>query len=82
MLARLVGHFSNIVSDLTSHPRGHGFLTIVAGTCVLGRQFEVMARNPGPAIALWLLGSGLWVILIYAFFTAVTAIPSRRSKRA
>lgn len=72
LLARLVWHFPNVISDLTSHARGNGFFTIVAGTCVLGRQFEIIAHNPSPAIGLWLLGTGLWVVLMYAFFTAVT----------
>jgi len=72
MLARLAGYFSKVAADLTSHSRGHGFFTVVAGTCVLGRQFEVIARAPGPAVVLWIVGLALWLFLMYAFFTAVT----------
>ena len=71
-LVRLVHRFQNVVADLTSHTRGHGFFTTVAATCVLGRQFEVIANDPRTAVVLWLLGLSLWCVLMYSFLVAVT----------
>jgi tellurite resistance protein TehA-like permease len=71
-LTRLLRNFPSVMADLTSHTRGHGFFTIVAGTCVLARQFQIIAKESGSAMLLWFLGGLLWVILVYAFFTAVT----------
>ena len=71
-LTRLLRNFPSVITDLTSHTRGHGFFTIVAGTCVLARQSQIIAKESAPAILLWFLGGLLWVILMYTFFTAVT----------
>jgi len=71
-LVRLLRYFSHLVTDLTNHARGPGFFTLVAGTCVLGTQFVVLAGDFATATVLWGLGLFLWLILIYAFFTAVT----------
>jgi Voltage-dependent anion channel len=58
-----------LLEDLTSYERGPGFLTLVAATCVLGTEAD--PRSEVAASAMWLLGAGLWLVLIYAFFTAV-----------
>lgn len=71
-LVRLVCHFTAFLNDLASHSRGVGFFTIVAGTCVLGSQFVLLSQAYTTALGLWLLGTALWVILIYAIFTAFT----------
>ncbi len=61
------------MADLTSHGRSVLFLTIVAGTCVLGNQFAILTPELLPVAAvLWVLGLGLWLLLIYTFFTVVT----------
>ena len=70
-LVRLARNPGNMAADLTSHTRGHGFLTMVAGTCVLGRQFEVVANDPGTAIVLWLIGLALWCAFMYSRFSTV-----------
>ncbi len=70
--ARLVRHAPRLIADLTDHARGAGFFAMVAGTCVLGSQFAMLARAFTPAVILWGFGVLLWVILSYAFFTAVT----------
>jgi len=69
---RLLRHLPRVVADLTSHSRGPGFFTLVAGTCVLGRQFQLLAHEPGVELLLWLSSLGLWLFLIYAFLAAVT----------
>ncbi len=76
-LARLALFPAAFANDLTSHTSGPAFLTLVAGTCVLGTQYEVLSVSPVVALGLWGLGSVLWVVLIYTFFTSVTVRPSK-----
>lgn len=71
-VARLLRYFSRLIADLTDHVRGPGFFTMVAGTCVLGSQFVILAEDFTTAGLLWLLGILLWFLLIYTFFTGVT----------
>ena len=59
-----------ILDDLASHQRGAGFLTVVAGTNVLGSQ--VALTSPGGARRDCGGRPGPWVVLPYAFLTAVT----------
>jgi tellurite resistance protein TehA-like permease len=70
-LLRLLRYFPNVLADLKSHARGPGFFTLVAGTCVLGSALLVIASASSAAKALWFVGIGLWVVVMYAFFTAV-----------
>ncbi len=72
LLTRLVRYFPQLLADLTSHTRGPGFFTVVAGTCVLGSQFVILTGDTTFAMLLWFLGILLWPIIMYAFFTAVT----------
>ena len=71
-LARLLFFSRKLICDLTDHARGPGFLTMVAGSCVLGTQFMTLAGDRTTALVLWGLGFGLWHLLIYTFFTAAT----------
>lgn len=71
-LLRLVYFFPRLLADLSSHARGPGFFTLVAGTCVLGSQLIIVAGYYPVALWLWLLGLLLWLLVMYAFFTAVT----------
>jgi tellurite resistance protein TehA-like permease len=71
-LIRLFGYFPQLAADVTSHARGPGFFTLVAGTCVLGSQLVIVAGNYTAASWLWLLGLLLWLLIMYTFFTAVT----------
>src|SRR5688572_2058292 len=71
LLTRLALYPKHVFHDLCDHNRGPGFFTVVAGTCVLGTQSLVVGEAPAVARVLWLLGIGLWFIVMYAFFTAV-----------
>ncbi len=71
-LARLVRYHRNLTADVISHGKGPGFLTIVAGTCILGNQYLLLADQRTAAISLWFLAVLLWCLLMYAFFTAMT----------
>lgn len=70
-LFRLYWYYPNFTKDLTGHSRGPGFFTMVAGTCILGNQFVLLAGDFTTAILLWFIGIFLWLILTYTFFTAV-----------
>ncbi len=71
-LLRLARHRAEIVGDLTSHARGAAFLTMVAGTCVLGSQFAILTPSTGAARGFWFVGIALWLGLCYAFFTVMS----------
>jgi tellurite resistance protein TehA-like permease len=71
-LIRIVAFSSRLLADLSDHQRAPGFFTTVAATCVLGTQNAVVIGAHQVATLLWYLGIGLWVVVMYAFFTAVT----------
>lgn len=71
MLAiRLFAYFPRVLEDLNSHARGPGFFTVVAGTCVLGSEIVILTGGAGVARVLWTAAIVLWVVVMYAFFTA------------
>lgn len=61
-----------VFDDLRDHQRAPGFLTIVAGSCVLGSQYLLIANEAGAAFALWVIGAVLWLGLNYAIVAALT----------
>jgi Tellurite resistance protein and related permeases len=71
-LIRIVLFFRRVLSDLGDHVRGPGFFTHVAGTCVLGSQLLIVAAQIQVAAVLWFIGLVLWIVIMYAFFTAIT----------
>ncbi len=70
-VARVLFYGKQFVSDVSNHARGVGYLTIVAGTCILGSQFVQLNDNPGLGLLFLFLGLGLWFLLIYGIFTAL-----------
>ena len=68
---RLVFFPRRMLNDLVTHATGPGYFTLVAGTCVLGSDCVVLIHNFTAGIVLWVLGSLLWIFIMYAFFTAV-----------
>src|ERR1043165_8048624 len=72
LLLRLVFFFSRVEADIKDHVRGPGFFTVVAGTCVLGSALLIVVDQYGPAMVLWFTGIGLWIVIMYTFFTAMT----------
>src|SRR5690625_891905 len=71
-IIRFVYFYPKLIADLTSHEKGPGFFTFVAGTCVFGSQIITVTGNIPIALALWILGLILWLIVMYTFFTSVT----------
>jgi tellurite resistance protein TehA-like permease len=72
LLMRLVRFFPRVRADINNHVRGPGFFTTVAGTCVLGSQLLIVANRYQIATVLWVVGMLLWIVIMYAFFTAMT----------
>jgi tellurite resistance protein TehA-like permease len=74
-LVRFAFFYRHAIADLSDHARGPGFFTIVAGTCVLGSQFVLLAKDMVTAGVLWVVGSVLWLLLIYLIFTLLIIKP-------
>src|SRR5512139_1381705 len=67
-IARFAKYRALFKADLVSHGRSLLFLTIVAGTCVLGNQFAILTPHLlSVAAVLWMFGLASWLILIYTF---------------
>ncbi len=71
-VVRLLFWYERFVSDMSDHARGIGYLTMVAGTCILGTQFVLLDQNARIGLALLFLGFGLWIFLIYRIFMGLT----------
>jgi tellurite resistance protein TehA-like permease len=71
VLMRLGLHTRRLVTDLTSHARGFGFLTIVAATNVLGSASGLTHDWWALARGLWWFGVALWPVLVYSTLIAV-----------
>jgi len=70
LVFRLLAYFPRVADDLNNHARGPGFFTVVAATCVLGTELVILTGRAEAAHVLWLAGIVLWVVVMYAFFTA------------
>ena len=77
MFWRLFVYFPRVITDIKSHARGPGFFTLIAGTCMLGTQLLLVVGSRAVAWGLWGLGIFLWLVVMYAFFTAVTTRPQK-----
>jgi len=71
-LARIARYPKNVAADVADHQRGVGFFTAVAATSVLGSQLVIVASHARFGLALWFATLALWLVLIYAVFTALT----------
>jgi tellurite resistance protein TehA-like permease len=71
-IVRLVRFPGRVRDDVATHQRGAGFLTIVAGTNVLGSEVALLTSWTGLALGLWIAGLVLWFVITYWFLTAVT----------
>lgn len=71
-LVRVAAFRRQLAVDISDHQRAPGFFTLVAGTCVFGTQNMIVANALAVASLLWWFGLGLWILVMYGFFTAVT----------
>jgi len=72
MIYRLFMFFDKFYNDFSDHSRSPSFLTIVAGTNVLGSQLVIIKQNFYAATILYYTGFILWVVLMYSFFIMIT----------
>ena len=70
-LWRLLRYRQALIADLTDHRSGPGFFSTVAATSVIGSEL-ILTGSYNLALALWILGLFLWIILTYGIFTALT----------
>ncbi|HMN11987.1 MAG TPA: tellurite resistance/C4-dicarboxylate transporter family protein [Bellilinea sp.] len=71
-LARIAFFTQRFTTDLADHAKGPGFFTMIASTCVLGSQLDLIAGNTTVALYLLAFGLVLWTLITYSFYTAVT----------
>ncbi|MGC8658322.1 MAG: tellurite resistance/C4-dicarboxylate transporter family protein [Desulfomonilaceae bacterium] len=69
-IIRLISHLDRIVADIGDFNRGVGFMTTVAGTCIVGSQFVILDQAYRLGMALFCLGLGIWVLSIYGVFSS------------
>ncbi len=69
---RVFRHRERMIADVLDHGRSVGFFTTVAGTCVLGSQFLVIAGMWRVGAALWCAGIVLWALVTYTVLTVLT----------
>jgi len=69
----------DVFNDLIDHQRGVGFFTAVAATSVFGSQVMILLQRPSIGLALWFATVALWLLLIYAVFTALTVKETKPS---
>ena len=70
VVVRLVAYPRRLVADLTSHAKGFGFLTIVAGTNVLASASALIHGWWTLAEVLWWCSLPLYVVLVYTALIA------------
>jgi tellurite resistance protein TehA-like permease len=71
-VVRIARYPKDVLADIADHQRGVGFFTAVAATSVLGSELVIVAREERLAFVLWIATVLLWLVLIYAVFTALT----------
>lgn len=68
---RVIFYFNAFLEDFTLHAKGAGFFTLVAASCILGKQYLFLTDTTLPAIILWYFAFVLWILLIYSFFVII-----------
>ena len=79
--ARLLFYPHRMLQDLRESAVSPGYFTIVAATCVVGRQFVWEAGDLSVAMWFWMLGLMLWLVITYSVFMAIIVSPRKPSKR-
>ncbi|TFY97211.1 tellurite resistance/C4-dicarboxylate transporter family protein [Ramlibacter humi] len=71
-IAKAVRHPSHVLADLRSHARAPGFLTLVAGTSILGSLWLSLGLPPQAGAWLGGLAAVLWVAVTYGVLIVLT----------
>jgi tellurite resistance protein TehA-like permease len=73
LYAARVAYFPRaILGDLQDPRRAVGFMTLVAGTCILGNQTLIIFGSHAIAMAFLAAGTVLWCVLLYAVLGFLT----------
>lgn len=64
--------FKNFKNNISEHSKSPGYLTLIAGTNVLGSGFVVTTQYQSLAIYLLLFSTLAWFVLIYTIFVMIT----------
>ena len=73
---RLVRYPRALFDDLTDHRAAPGFFSAVAATSVMGNEL-ILTGVYDLALAFWIFGLLIWIILTYAIFTTLTIKESK-----
>lgn len=76
-ILRLTYYRAAVIDDFSDHLRGPAFLTVVAGTAVLGAQSIVIEQTQFVASILWYLAAAFWILILYAFLIVI-AVDERK----
>jgi tellurite resistance protein TehA-like permease len=76
-LTRLVLFPLEVKADIMNHARAPGFLTMAAGSALLGCEFILIARWYTIAFVLWIASIIAWVFLTYTIFATFTVKESK-----
>ena len=68
-LARLGRFPRRVLSDFGDSLRAPGFLTMVAGTAILGNQYVRLSQTKGAASVLFFAAAALWLVILYGFLS-------------
>lgn len=71
-LVRLIKFRADFIADFKNTATNPGFLTFVAGTCVLANQYLILTGNFGLSTVLLIVGVVSWLFLIYTSFLIIT----------
>lgn len=71
-IGRLVLFPRDLYADLTNHARAPGFLTISAGSALLGCEFIQVKGWYAAAFVLWVASAISWLLLTYSIFVVFT----------
>jgi tellurite resistance protein TehA-like permease len=71
LVTRLVVYPRALAADLTSHAKGFAFLTVVAGTNVVGSASAIVHGWWDLSAALWYVSLAIWAVLAYTTLISV-----------
>ena len=71
-IARLALFPREVRGDIMNHARAPGFLTIAAGSALLGCEFILIFDWFAAAFLLWIAGIAAWIFLTYTIFATFT----------
>ena len=69
LLVRLGRFPRRILNDLGDINRAPGFLTMVAGTAILGNQYVRLGEAQGAASVLFFAAAALWLVILYGLLS-------------